>query len=62
MLKNLHHELPQSKSVKRLITLKEIEKEEEASRENYPKSMKKIGSSKNLPLGIPPTPIRYHRE
>jgi hypothetical protein len=63
MLKNLQHELPQCKSVKRLITLKDVEKEEELQpKENYPKSLKHIASSKNLPLGMPPTPINRYKK
>lgn len=50
MLKLLKDHLPEAKSAKRLVTLKNIEREEEEeeSKEVYPKSLKKIGSSKNL--------------
>jgi hypothetical protein len=47
------------------VTLKEIEKEEELKEKEYPRSMKKIGSSKNLqpiPMGMPPTPLKYHKD
>ena len=53
MLKNLHKQLPESKSTKRLVTLKEIPKDEDESVKVYPRSMKRIGSSKNIQIGSP---------
>lgn len=47
LLRNLHKQLPECKSVKRLVTVKDIE-EEDKEQKVYPRSMKKIGSSKLL--------------
>lgn len=50
MLRLLHNKLPESKSTKKLVTMKNIEKEEEESIQSRPRSMKKIASQKQIPL------------
>jgi hypothetical protein len=50
MLKLLNRQLPECKSAKKLVTLKDIDKEEEEDEEKpvYPRSMKKIASQKQI--------------
>ena len=58
MLKLLQNKLPESKSTKKLVTLKSIETDLEKDDEvhRYPRSLKKIASNKNIILNSPPHP------
>jgi hypothetical protein len=58
MLKLLHNKLPESKSTKKLVTMKNIKLEDEPS-ENRSRSMKRIASQKNIPVSNPPPPQNY---
>lgn len=50
MLKLLNKQLPECKSAKKLVTLNDIEKDEdeEESRPVYPRSLKRIDSQKQI--------------
>ena len=53
MLKNIAKQLPECKSVKKLVTIKDIDiqsEEEEFEGKHYPRSLKQISSNKNIPL------------
>jgi len=62
MLKLLHNKLPESKSTKKLVTMKHIKLEEDPKdelSENRSRSMKRIASQKHIPLGHNPPPQNY---
>jgi serine/threonine protein kinase len=63
VLRMLQQKLPECRSFKRVATQKDLEKEEEEPKEGVVKSLKKIASSKLLPLFINLNPsIRLLRE